>query len=257
MNNLKTDWVGWEELPGNGTTDEQLPPALITAGNAAIASNSYVDELVVFAKGIADREEYINSRALAGNNQGWVGWAQVPLGGTTNASLAASYNSQMSSLLLFAKGEKDNHAYVNICTFTQFSARHWSGWKRVGATFTTNDGIAVTSVQNGDSYLFATNSQDGKIWMARIEAPPIAAAGTTWSTVQWPDVAWVEVPGGLLSKHASAVTVSVGVNYPNSSGGEPLRSGRYDNAPGEAPRIRYSRYQVVGHSLCKTNSNLP
>jgi hypothetical protein len=216
MTNLQTDWVGWEELPGNGTTDAQLAPALITAGNPAIASNPYVDELVVFAKGIADQGEYINSRALAGNNQNWVGWGQVPPGGTTNASLAASYNSQLSSLLLFAKGGKDNHVYVNICTFTQFSARHWSGWKTVGATFTTNDGIAATNVPNGDSYLFATNSRDGKIWMARIAAPPVAAAGTTWSTVQWPDVAWFEVPGGLLSKHAPAVTVGVGVNYPNS-----------------------------------------
>jgi len=90
-----TNWSGWGEVSGGGTTDVAL--------SAAVFGN----RLYLFAKGIDDKRIYVNSY----DGGSWSGWHEVPGGGSTDVPLSAA--SLGGLLYLFAKGIQDTRIYFN------------------------------------------------------------------------------------------------------------------------------------------------
>ena len=76
-----------------------------------MTATGYSGKLYLFAKGINDQAEYVNT--FDGSN--WSGWSAVPGGGTTDAAMTATGYS--GRLYLFAKGINDQKEYVNVATF--------------------------------------------------------------------------------------------------------------------------------------------
>lgn len=211
MATLQINAGNWQEVPGGGTTNAALATAVVTAGNPALANNPYVNELFLFAKGINVPSEYVNSRYLDGNNQNWTGWSQVPPGGTTNVAMAANYDAHDSSdfgkqhgpaLRLLAKGGADNRIYLNVCTFTTFSVRIWSGWTVLPQAFTTLQPVGVSSVSNGDWFVVAQKAADRTLWTIQNPSSPASV--------------WAPIPGEAVTNYAPAVAATQTTVYPNA-----------------------------------------
>jgi hypothetical protein len=90
-----SNWSGWKEVYGSGTTDQ------------ALAATSDGIELYLYMKGMNDRV-YINTCF----QEQWSGWKEVYGSGTTDRALAALARGSAPQYL-FMKGMNDR-VYVNI-----------------------------------------------------------------------------------------------------------------------------------------------
>ena len=133
------DIQGWQEVPGNGTTD------------AALASAVFNHNLYLFAKGIND-DIYMN----IDNGSTWTGWSAVPGNGNTDAALSATVYG--TSLHLFAKRLNDG-IYEN-----DFNGTNWTGWFSHQGGGQTDRALASIAY-NDDLYLFAKGINDSGIYV--------------------------------------------------------------------------------------------
>lgn len=212
MKTLEIGAGNWTEVPGEGSTDAALAVALVQPSYSGLANDPQFNELFLFGKGIKYPGEYVNSRALEGQNQGWTGWSALPAGGTTNVAMAANYSAANATdfgvphgpaLRLLAKGGADNVIYVSVCTFGEFSARQWAGWKPIPAAFKTLQPVAVSSVKNGDWFVVAQSANDRTLWMNKNPTGNAAA--------------WTQIPGGATTNHAPAIVASDTTVYPDAT----------------------------------------
>jgi hypothetical protein len=90
-----TEWTDWAELPGAGQSD--------TTVAAAVAGG----ECYVFAKGVDNKQPYLN---LASDTGTWSGWQSIPIPGTTDVGFGAAAIG--ARVYLFAKGIQGNKVYV-------------------------------------------------------------------------------------------------------------------------------------------------
>jgi pimeloyl-ACP methyl ester carboxylesterase len=151
---ISTSWVGWNEVPGGGTTD---------AGIAAVTfREASREKLRIFVKGIGDRQIYYNTF----DGTSWSGWGAVPGGGTTDASIAATV--YRGRIYIFVKGIGDKKVYVNVYVGGTFG---WSGWYPVPGDIQVDVALATTVGKSvGDQplelYLFAKDTQGQILYTA-------------------------------------------------------------------------------------------
>lgn len=86
--------------------------------------------------------------APAFGQETWSGWSEVPGGGTTLVSDAATAYGD-GKLYLFGIGVNNHRHYVNT-----FDGANWSGWSEVLGGGTTAVSDAVTGYADGKLYLF-------------------------------------------------------------------------------------------------------
>jgi CubicO group peptidase (beta-lactamase class C family) len=140
---------GWTALP-DATTDAS--PAAASLGN----------RIYVFAKGVNDKQVYVNSavdgQAFDGWNHGW----QVVSGITTNTAPAAA--ALGNRLYVFAKSNTDNRIYVNSAVNGQAFDGWGQGWQAVPGIATNVAPAAATL--NNRLYIFAKGITDNRIYVS-------------------------------------------------------------------------------------------
>lgn len=140
---------GWKPLP-EATTD--AAPAAASLGN----------RIYVFAKGINDKQVYVNSAVDGQAFDGWgQGWQAVP-GITTDAAPAAA--ALGNRLYVFAKSLTDSRIYVNSAVNGQAFDGWGQGWQAVPG-ITTNVAPAAATLGNR-LYLFAKGITDNRIYVS-------------------------------------------------------------------------------------------
>ncbi len=162
---------GWSALP-NTTTD--VTPAAAALGN----------RLYVFAKGIGDKQIYVNS-ALSRQAFDGSAWAAIP-GMTTDVAPAAA--SLGNRVYVFVKG-LDNRIYVNSALEGQPFDGWGNGWSVI-QDGTTDAAPAAASLGNR-IYVFAKGIEDQHIYVNS------AADGAAFGS-------WKEVEGGSVTDAAPA-----------------------------------------------------
>ncbi|KUZ80141.1 hypothetical protein WI37_08420 [Burkholderia ubonensis] len=136
-------WIGWQEVPGGGTTDVGLTSAVGPDGR-----------LYLIAKGIDDQRVYQNMMDPRG---AWTGWYPVTGDGTTDVSLGVTrYGSR---LFLFGKGIDDRGTYLNTMEATCI----WSGWSAMPDPTTTIASLNASGGPDGKLYVFRV-SDDRRIF---------------------------------------------------------------------------------------------
>ena len=143
--NSISQWSGWQEVSGGGTTD------------AAVTATNWSNTIYLFAKGINDRQVYVNTGSPSNNT--WSGWTLVPGGFTTSDQVTCTCGLS-GKIYLFAK-DMAGSVFVNVLDLN----RAWTGWQKVPGGFTSNKplGAAVTinpnNSQQADAiYLFGKDT---------------------------------------------------------------------------------------------------
>lgn len=118
-NETLTDWAGWAEVPGHGTT--LLAPTISggTFGKGVVTGND--NSMAVLAVGL-DNGVYLNRMSL--KTGAWSGW--LPLGGRTDAPVLGF--DATCSFRCFARGIGDSGVYMK----EYFPNETWSDWTRIG-----------------------------------------------------------------------------------------------------------------------------
>jgi hypothetical protein len=177
------NWTNWQAVPGNFTTDRAPAAATDASG-----------EVVLFTKGLSDREVYLNQTRerdpqLASDSSAippddplrdreWLGWRRDPASITTPHALAcAQHNARMYTFATQADG-KILHKYYSPGE-TELTAQPW---EEVPGGMLTNTNAACATV-NGRLVLCAISSD------RRIFLNELAPGGRYWS-------GWYTIPGG-------------------------------------------------------------
>jgi hypothetical protein len=164
----------WAEVSGGGRTDAAVSAAVVNG------------RLVLAAKGIEDRQIYLNELSPAGRM--WSGWYVVPGGGQTDRTPAVQ--AFQDELYVIIKGVSTDRILVKVRT----ADGDWTDWAPVpggGATDTKITPLAV----NRQLYLFAKGIND--------KAPYLSAASDTGS---WGG--WQAFPhGGTTDVHLAATAI--------------------------------------------------
>ena len=174
------NWTDWQLVPGNFTTDR-----------APAAATDALGQIVLFTKGLSDREIYLNStqergrRLAAGILPGdplgareWRGWRRDPASVTTPHALAcARHNSRMYTFAVQFDG-RILHKYYSPAE-TELTVQPW---EEVPGGLLTNTGCACAIV-NGRLVLCAVGDDRG------IYLNELAPGGRYWS-------GWYAIPGG-------------------------------------------------------------
>ncbi|MGE0127724.1 MAG: hypothetical protein AB7U82_06570 [Blastocatellales bacterium] len=180
------NWTDWQLVPGGFTTDQ-----------APAAANDAFGQVVLFTKGLSDREIYLNStrerdQQLTPDSSGspgfrpedplgdreWRGWRRDPASLTTSHALAcARHNSRMYAFAVQPDG-RILHKY-SMPDETELTVQPW---EEVPGGLLTNTGCACATV-NGRLVLCAVSADRG------IYLNELAPGGRYWS-------GWYAIPGG-------------------------------------------------------------
>jgi len=174
------NWTNWQVAPGVMTTDR-----------APAAATDAFGQVVLFAKGLNDREIYLNStkerdQLLAAvslpedplGEREWRGWRRDPAGVKTPHALAcARHNHRMYTFAVQSDG-RILHKYYSPAE-TELTVQPW---EEVPGGLLTNTGCACATV-NGRLVLCAI-SNDRAIYLNEL-----APGGRYWS-------GWYTIPGG-------------------------------------------------------------
>ncbi|MCG3163441.1 MAG: hypothetical protein JMDDDDMK_04854 [Acidobacteria bacterium] len=173
------NWTDWQLAPGGFTTDQ-----------APAAATDAFDQIVLFAKGLSDREIYLNStqardQQLAANRpedpldgREWRGWRRDSAGLTTPHALACTrHNNRMYAFAAQSDG-RILHKFYNAVE----DELTIQPWEEVPGGLLTNTGCACATV-NGRLVVCAIGADRG------IYLNELAPGGRYWS-------GWYSIPGG-------------------------------------------------------------
>lgn len=169
------NWTNWQAVPGSFLTDRAPAAATDASG-----------EVVLFSKGSADREVYVNRQRELTNSllpdpeerREWTGWRRDPVRITTPHALSCSlHNSRMYAFAVKPEGGIFHKFYTNI-----EDEQTVQSWQEVPGGIQTNTNVA-SAVVNGRLVLCALG-KDGKIYLNEL-----APGGRYWS-------GWYTIPGG-------------------------------------------------------------